>query len=564
MRIETAISAVARLAPLEGRQEATQRLADAVGAKALLLLVHNREVGSFLPAEGSARTLPGGAAWREMLRRCGAPGLHRGQVPDLQAGAMVAAAACSDGRAALVFLDGEVRNADLDALRSTLPLLAAVLGEQQAVRICRGELNAAQFEMRQYASLARALDEARGQVERTLREMGVQAQRLDEARDRAEQATRAKDHFLAMLGHELRNPLAPIVTVLQLLHRRGQWSPEHAVMQRQVEHLQRLVDDLLDVSRIAGGKLVMSRRVIELVDVVRRAYETSHSLIANKQQQLDIDVPVSGLAVDGDPARLTQVFSNLITNASKYSDPGARIALRACVVDAEVEVEVVDEGIGIPAAMLDRVFDLFEQEAGGIDRAQGGLGLGLAIVRNLVQQHGGRVYAESAGLGRGSRFVVRLPLANGKPQSATAAKAVATERKVRGGRILLVDDNADALTTLSAAMRFVGYTVEIAVDGASALEAARVFRPDLAVLDIGLPGMDGYALATALRAAFPSEPPKLVALTGYGQPSEKERAADVGFDAHLVKPVDFPELQRVIETLLAPRKARLHPPTHPT
>jgi signal transduction histidine kinase/CheY-like chemotaxis protein len=541
---------VAALAAVEGRAGAARRLAAEAGAEALILLVHNAQVGRLLPAPGVRRTLPGGPAWKAFVGRCGEPGIHRGEVTALDRDEVVPVAACSNGRMAMLFVGGEVADAALQALSPTLPLLAELLQSQLAHDICQGELSAARFEMRQYASLARSLDEARAQLDATVRELGRQAQRLQEQRTRAEHATRAKDQFMAMLGHELRNPLAPIVTVLQVMRLRGQWSPEHAIMQRQVEHLQRLVDDLLDVSRIARGKVVLDRRVIEVADAIDTAHETAHPLIAHKHQQVELQVPRTGLPVLADPSRLAQVFANLLTNASKYSGPESRISVRAVREDGRVLVEVTDEGVGIAPGMLARVFDLFEQEASSLDRSQGGLGLGLSIVRNLVSQHGGEVEAHSEGPGHGSRFVVKLPLAHGQAADSPEDDAHGAGSACAGRRILLVDDNADALTTLSQALRLAGFVVGVAVDGQGALELARDFRPELAVLDIGLPGMDGYALAGALRDAFPQDPPRLVALTGYCQPDEKRKALERGFDAHLVKPVDFAQLQRVINELL--------------
>jgi signal transduction histidine kinase/ActR/RegA family two-component response regulator len=426
--------------------------------------------------------------------------------------------------------------------------LGAALHEQQKLSIATGELAAARFEMTQYASLAKALDASRAKVEMTMRELAQQASRLEAARGQAEKAARAKDEFLAMLGHELRNPLAPMVTVLQVLRLRGEWTPELAIMQRQVDHMQRLVDDLLDVARIAGGKLTLQRRRIELVEVVRSALETAEPLVLQKRQHVCIDVPDCHVRVDADPARLAQVFANLITNASKYSDEGTSIRVQSTIHNDKVLVEVIDQGVGIEADMLERVFDLFEQQGTSSDRARGGLGLGLAIVRNLVQHHGGHVFADSAGLGKGSRFVVELPLASGEvmPEKMTGPRLAPVLQP--GARILLVDDNADARDTLAKALRLAGYTVEVAVDGPGALECARVFEPRLALLDIGMPGMDGYELASRLRnVGKPGV--KLVALTGYGQPNDRQRALDSGFDQHLVKPVDFPHLQAVIETL---------------
>ena len=517
----------------------------------MLLLVFNPQVSRLLPAPGLRKTLPGGPAWKAFVGRCGAPGIHRGELTGLDDDVPAPVAACSNGQMAMLFVGGKVEDAALHALSETLPLLAECLQTQLSHAICEGNLSAARFEMRQYASLARSLDEARAQLDDTVRELGRQAQRLEEQRARAERATRAKDEFMAMLGHELRNPLAPIVTVLEVMRLRGQWSPEHAILRRQVEHLQRLVDDLLDVSRIARGKLVLERRVIEVADAVDAARETVHPLIAHKRQQLEVKVPRSGLPVLADPPRMAQVFANLLTNASKYSGDGTRIVVRAMREENRVLVQVTDEGVGIAPGMLDRVFDLFEQEASSLDRSQGGLGLGLSIVRNLVRQHDGEVEAQSDGPGQGSRFTVMLPVAHGPVVDFPGDDAHDLRGSVAGRRILVVDDNVDALTTLSQALRLTGFVVEVAVDGQGALEVARNFHPEVAVLDIGLPVMDGYELAVALRAAFPDDPVGLVALTGYGQPHEKRKALDCGFDAHLVKPVDLGQLHRVIDRLLA-------------
>jgi CheY-like chemotaxis protein len=243
------------------------------------------------------------------------------------------------------------------------------------------------------------------------------------------------------------------------------------------------------------------------------------------------------------------VFSNLLTNASKFSAPGGEIRIGASRCGAKVMAEVVDQGIGIAPSMLPRVFDLFEQEASTLDRAHGGLGLGLSIVRNLVSQHGGHVRAESEGLGRGSRFIVKLPVAAASPPVPESASNTPAAPRARGLRVLVVDDNVDAAATLSLALETSGYTVAVAEDGRSALERAVEFQPEVAVLDIGLPGMDGYELARALRGAFPGRALGLVALTGYGQPDDLKQAREAGFDAHLLKPVDIRRLCALVDSL---------------
>ena len=328
-------------------------------------------------------------------------------------------------------------------------------------------------------------------MDRTLTELDAQARSLDDARARAEDATRAKDQFMAMLGHELRNPLAPIVTALELLRRRGVWSQEHEIMQRQVGHMLRLVEDLLDVSRITSGKLALHSESLELATVLTIAIETARPFLDQRQQELRIDVAKAGLGGSADAARLAQVFANLLTNASKYSDPGTCVTVTARRTGDLVTVEVADQGMGIDPCMLEAVFVQFEQQGRGIDRAQGGLGLGLAIVRSLVALHGGRVRAHSAGIGRGSRFVVELPFAPAVDSDAVPRPpSVAVTGPADSARILLVDDNADAVGTLAVAFELMGFSVGIASDGGAALQCARRFQPAVAVLDIGLPGMD--------------------------------------------------------------------------
>ena len=370
----------------------------------------------------------------------------------------------------------------------------------------------------------------------------------------AEAANRAKDEFLAMLGHELRNPLSPILTALQLMKLRGDDSSlrERVVIERQVTHLTRLVDDLLDVSRIARGKVELKTAIIELPEVVAGAIEVASPLLEQRTQTLTIDSPRAGLPVDGDPARLTQVVSNLLTNASKYTAPGGHITVSVGQEHAEAVIRVRDNGVGIAADVLPRVFDLFVQGGQAIDRAEGGLGLGLTIVRSLTERHGGSVSAHSDGPGMGSEFVVRLPLA-----SMQVASPAVSERPVSpidvpvasGARVLIVDDNVDAAEMLAHALGLNGHHTWVAHDGPEALRQAASARPSAALLDIGLPVMDGYELAARLRATPGLEGIRLVAVTGYGQESDRQRSAAAGFHYHLVKPVNLDEVQAVLDGL---------------
>jgi PAS domain S-box-containing protein len=360
------------------------------------------------------------------------------------------------------------------------------------------------------------------------------------ARAEAEAASRAKDEFLAMLGHELRNPLSPIVVALQLLRLRdgARWSRELQVIERQVDHLLRLVDDLLDVSRITRGKIELKREPVELAGAIAKAIEMASPLLEQRRHHLRHDVP-AGLWVHGDAVRLAQVVANLLTNAAKYTEPGGTIAITARSEADALVVSVADTGMGIEPQLLPHLFELFVQGARPPDRAEGGLGLGLALVKSLVELHGGTVQARSEGRGRGSEFVVRLPalppLSLQAPTTApTPARPWRTTERPR--QVLVVDDNRDAADLLAETLRAAGHQVEVAHDGPDALARLERFRPEVAVLDIGLPVMDGYELAVRLRDRVAGV--HLLALTGYGQDRDRERSRAAGFAHHFVKPID--------------------------
>jgi signal transduction histidine kinase len=377
---------------------------------------------------------------------------------------------------------------------------------------------------------------------------------IDLARRSAEEANRAKDEFMAMLGHELRNPLSPILTAVQLMQMRGREPHEVAVIERQVGHLVRLVDDLLDISRITRGKVELRKQRVELATVIVRGVEMASPLLEQRRQGLDLEVPPDGLLVDGDPDRLAQVVSNLLTNAAKYSEVGTTIHINAERAGESARLRVRDEGAGIAPEMLNRIFDLFVQQPQSLDRSKGGLGLGLAIVRSLVELHGGRVSASSGGLGKGSEFTVDLPLASGResrdePPSARrgASSKSRARREPPKEHILVVDDNVDAAESIADFLRELGYGIAIAHDGPSALSIAKTFRPDICLVDIGLPVMDGYELARRLRASGDlPEGARIIALTGYGQDADRQRSTEAGFDVHLVKPVSLDVLTRTV------------------
>ena len=366
---------------------------------------------------------------------------------------------------------------------------------------------------------------------------------------RAEEASRAKDEFLAMLGHELRNPLAPLVTALHLMKLRAPESleRERTLIERQVKNLSRLVDDLLDVSRIARGKVELRREPVELGAVVAQGIETASPLVESRRHRLTVDVPGWGMQIVADPTRLAQVVANLLTNAAKYTDPGGHLRVHARTEDGTLLLQVSDDGIGIAPDLLPHVFDRFFQGRQGSDRAQGGLGLGLALVKSLVEMHGGTVRAESPGPGKGSTFSVRLPLP-ANPEARTGDGRRVGEPRVRVPRVrlrvLLVDDNVDAAESLRDFFGLLGHEVQVAHDGPGALRLAGEWAPDLALLDIGLPGMDGYELARQLRAV--ASDAYLVAATGYGQEADRRAAREAGFDRHLVKPLGVDELEAMV------------------
>ncbi len=374
--------------------------------------------------------------------------------------------------------------------------------------------------------------------------------------DAAEQANRRLEEFLAMLAHELRSPLAPIRNAVAILQRitssHAQLPWIHDVIKRQADHMSRLLDDLLDVARVTSGKVTLQRRPVAVIEFLGQAIETSRPLIDARRQQFSLDIPPQPLYVDGDLARLTQVFSNLLHNASKYTDEGGAISLSVQASGATLTLRLADNGNGIPAEILPRIFDLFAQSDRALARAQGGLGIGLTVVRRLVEMHGGTVSAASAGVNQGSEFVVTLPLldaAQGTDFDGNAQPAVGGQRY----KFAVIEDNVDANDVLRMLLQMMGHEVFSAFDGVTGVALVRSNRPQVVLCDIGLPGLDGYGVIAKLRAEMTGPLPCMIALTGYGQAEDRMRALAAGFDHHLVKPVD-PEtlMQRIAEHFKAP------------
>ena len=364
----------------------------------------------------------------------------------------------------------------------------------------------------------------------------------------AREADMRKDEFLAMLAHELRNPLGAIgnatEVMKQLTRDNATLQRPREIIERQLRHLTRLVDDLLDMSRLTWGKINLKKETLPLATVLQRAIEANRPLIDAHGHQLTITLPLLSAQVAGDSTRLVQVFGNLLNNAAKYTEPGGQIALHTTITAEVAIISVSDNGCGLSPSLLPHVFELFTQAGRSLDRSQGGLGVGLALVRSLVEMHGGAVEAHSAGLGQGSQFVVRLPLAPGgdvldQPSGEEAtAQTLATVPRVK---VLVVEDNADAAEMLAFLVRHGGDDVRVAHDGLTALEEARDFQPQIVLCDLGLPGLSGYEVAARLREQPECRDALLVALSGYGREVDRRRSQSAGFDHHLTKPVD-PEM----------------------
>jgi len=409
---------------------------------------------------------------------------------------------------------------------------------------------------RELESFNATLQHANSELEKTNRSLQKEVAERARAERALQEADRNKDEFLAMLAHELRNPLAPIRNALQLMRMdpsepRLQWAQE--VIHRQLVSLTRLVDDLLDVSRITRGKITLSRQPLDIATLINQAIETIEPLVLEREHQLALRVPPEPMQVDGDPTRLTQALANVLGNAAKYTERGGRIDLICTRRGADVEIRVRDNGIGIPAELLPRIFDLFTQLDRRSDQAISGLGIGLALVRRLLEMHGGTISALSEGAGTGSEFVICLPLlAETAVRTEAENDAQHTEVPAIPRRILVADDNADALESLATVLRLRGHEVFSASNGAIALETAGRHVPEVALLDIGMPLLDGYEVARRIRAQEWGKAMTLVALTGWGQDADRRRSREAGFDTHLVKPLDLDQLSNLLAQLPEP------------
>ncbi len=368
------------------------------------------------------------------------------------------------------------------------------------------------------------------------------------------EADRRKSEFLATLAHELRNPLAPLRNGLQIFrlasHDGAAVEQARAMMERQLGHMVRLIDDLLDLSRITNGKVELRKARMDLTEAVRDAVETSRPLIEASGHELTVTLPPRPVPVDADRTRLAQVFANLLNNSARYTERGGHIRLTVERHGSDAVIKVKDDGVGIPADMLPRIFDTFIQANRSLERAQGGLGIGLSLVRGLLEMHEGRVEAHSDGPGRGSEFTVRLPVALSPVRRPQEAGEGDRARQCSGRRILVVDDNEDSAVSLALMLKIMGHDTRTAKDGLEAVEMAATFRPDVVLLDIGLPRLDGYDACRRIREQPGGEHMVLIAQTGWGQEEDRCRSKEAGFNFHLVKPVDPAALEKLLAGLL--------------
>ncbi len=534
---------VNRLARVAERPAASRELASALGVDAVLVLVCDAELGVLLPALGFQQTLRGGPQWRAFEKELTASSEHRAIAASPLTGesASLVAHVTAD-RTALVLIGGAPETAVLDEVLAVLPLLSELFRSEQAAHRAEGDAVVARDAGRHAHELAQALELARVDVQKALRETAQLNERLRET-------DRRKDEFLAMLGHELRNPMAAISSALGIMHLRNDdpatVDRARVIIERQAQQLGRLVDDLLDVARFTQGKIALRVAPVDVREIAQRAIDTTTPLIAEKGHTLHVSRGDGPVWVMADATRLEQMITNLLTNAAKYTDPDGRVALEIAADKDDVIVRVTDSGIGIPPAMIENVFEPFVQIGPTLERSHGGMGIGLTLVKRLALLHGGRVEVESV-LGQGSTFTIAIPALLGHI-GADATAPVSSPPKARR-RVLVVDDNTDSAEMVGELVTAWGHDVMLAADGLSGVELATKFLPDVVVLDIGLPGLDGYEVARRLRAMPATTHSLIVAVSGYGRPEDRRKTAAAGFDAHLTKPVDLVALEKLLAT----------------
>jgi signal transduction histidine kinase/CheY-like chemotaxis protein len=555
-RLTQPLSLISALVSFEGRRETARRLAEYLGAEDLILFIQDPEIDILLPAPGFLQTLPSGQLWRALLKECATQGELTSAVPfpDAESTKPVTVIAGQDG-SIIALIGGEPR---LDEARSLvvelLPLLAAALRGERAVLTAEGQTRTARQAATQSKALAEMLDTARSDLERALRT--------------AEAASRAKDDFLATVSHELRTPLTPILGFARML-RSGQLDASNAEralasIERNAELQSHLIEDILDFARIIAGKLRLDVQPLDPAVVVEAAIDVVRPAATAKDVRLQVVLDPGAGPVSGDASRLQQVIWNLLTNAVKFTPKGGRVQVRLERVNSHIEITISDSGEGISPDFLPYVFDRFRQADNSISRRHGGLGLGLAIVRQLVEMHGGTVNVYSGGLEQGATFTVKLPRmivhdsklpeedsSRQHPTAGKQAVAFACPPELVGIRVLVVDDEVDARELLAVVLKSCGSQVMIAATATEALEMVKRLKPDILISDIEMPGEDGYSLIGRVRALKPEDGSQVpaIALTAHARVEDRMRALSAGFQMHVAKPVEPAELVVVLASL---------------
>ena len=540
----------------ESRLFGTKHLATYTGAESTFVFGKDHEVNVFLPALGTPQTLRGGTKWKAFLNQCARSGVYTATVPRQDGSEAVAIGLADKSEdAVIVFLGCNEMDRPIQLeILALLPLLGAKLVCERNALAAEGRATAARHASRVASELTTVLDANRRELQTAWQSAEAEIQARRGVEEQLRDVDRRKDEFLAMLGHELRNPLAPISAAAQLL-RTASLDKERIrkiseVIIRQVEHMTGLVNDLLDVSRVTRGLATIEKEPIEIRTIVADALEQVTPLIHARRHHLTMELSPGSAIVDVDRKRLVQVIANVLHNAAKYTPEDGRICLNTQVQGINVLIEITDNGIGMTPDLTSQVFDLFTQAHATPDRNSGGLGLGLALVKSLVELHGGSVAAFSDGLKQGSRFVISLPRAlDSVGSDISIGAAPALQPAETALRILVVDDNVDAAETLAMLLEATGYEVYVEHGAMRALERTVREKPDVCLLDIGLPEMNGNELARQIRKVPGMATAVLIALTGYGQDDDRADTHAAGFEHHFVKPVDTSVLASVLSRI---------------
>lgn len=542
------LSLIVRLGDSSQRAKAARLLAGQFDAEDLTIFIPDAETGVPIPAVGFPQTLPDGRLWRSFIGKCQEQTIASDQLRYPGFDKKINVTGVFAQGPVLVLLGGTPSIKEDDELLVLMPLIVSSCHGESIAQTAQAHAALAREKAENARALAESLDHAR-------RDLGQALLEAREAQKALKQADIRKDEFLAILAHELRNPLAPISNALQLLKlsesNPGVVANVRTVIETQVSHMVRLIDDLMDVSRITTRKIILRKEPVELADIVRQALDSVAPLLEENCHTLNVHLPSEAVWLEADSTRLTQVFINLLNNAAKYTDTGGHISIMATLESdgREIVISISDNGIGIAASMLETIFETFSQVDSSLERTRGGLGVGLTLVKNLVEMHGGSVTANSDGVGCGSTFLLRLPTCLNYKATVQASRVIHEPYPggVKSHRILIVDDNRESADTLGWLLRELGHQVELTYDSATAIEKARRYHPNIIFLDIGLPDINGYRVCQLMRDDSAIADAVYVAQTGWGQDKDRQRAFAAGFDHHLVKPIDMVVLKELLD-----------------